>query len=498
MTSRLAATLTHREIAQAVVHEAVRDDLVSGAAVGLRESSTGQIALVAVDGFEDERAAGSSLRDGWATITTSKSTALVLDGGTGWLPLLIDERTVGLLVVRWDGDDPAPEDIALLVALAAQCAGAFERATLFAEAARAAERSALLAEASRQMGEVHGAGARAQRLLDLVVPALADWASVEIREGDGATLLAGTAPPAASDTMRRIELPLRDHGAALGVLTLGRAPARGPFEAESLPFLTDLATRAGLALDIALLLEQSRGVAHTLQMSLLAEELPSDPRVVLAAYYRPAVSGLEVGGDWYDAFRISPERLGIAVGDVVGRGLAAAIAMGQLRSAIRSLALAQLPPAALLEGLDRFAAQVPNALAATVVYGEVDLASGRLRFACAGHPPPLIAPPQAEPYFTWEGRSAPLGIAQDRGEHELALPAASRLLLFTDGLIERRGELIDKGLERLAREVRTREETPAAELVETVSQAMVAGQSAHDDICMLCLELQRPLVADLV
>jgi serine/threonine-protein kinase RsbW len=495
ITSRLAATLTHREIAEAVVHEAVRDDLVGSAAVGLRESSTGRVALLAADGFEDERAAGSSLRDGWATITSSESTTLVLDGGTGWLPLLIDERAVGLLAVRWDGDEPAAEDVALLAALAAQCAGAFERATLFAEAVRVAERSALLAEASRRMGEVHGAGARAQRLVDLVIPGLADWASVEIREGDLATLLAGTPPPAARDTLRRIELPLGSHGAALGVLTLGRAPARDPFDPESLPFLTDLATRAGLALDIALLLEQSRGVAHALQMSLLAEELPSDPRVVLAACYRPAVAELEVGGDWYDAFRISSDRLGIAVGDVVGRGLAAAIAMGQLRSAIRSLALAQLRPARLLEGLDRFAAQVPNALAATVVYGEVDLASGRLRFACAGHPPPLIAPSHAQPYFTWDGRSAPLGIAHDRGEHELALPAASRLLLFTDGLVERRGELIDTGLERLAREVQTRDETPAAELVETVSDAMVAGQSAHDDICMLCLELQTPLVA---
>jgi serine/threonine-protein kinase RsbW len=215
--------------------------------------------------------------------------------------------------------------------------------------------------------------------------------------------------------------------------------------------------------------------------------------MVLAACYRPAVAGLDVGGDWYDAFRISPDRLGIAVGDVVGRGLSAAIAMGQLRSAIRSLALAKLRPARLLESLDRFADQVPNALAATVVYAEIDLGSGKLRFACAGHPPPLIVARDAEPYFNWDGRSAPLGIAQDRGEHELALPAASRLLLFTDGLVERRGELIDVGLERLAREVRKRVETTAAELVETVSDAMTAGQSAHDDICMLCLELQTPM-----
>jgi serine/threonine-protein kinase RsbW len=416
----------------------------------------------------------------------------VVDGAAGWLPLLIDERAVGLLAVMWGVDDPVPEDLALLVALASQCASALERATLFAEATQAAERSTLLAEVSRRMGEVHGAGARAQRLVDLVVPDLADWASVEIREGDHVTLLAGTPPPATSDTLRRIELPLRNQAAALGVLTLGRAHARNPFDAESLPFLTDLATRAGLALDIALLLEQSRDVAHALQMSLLAEELPSDPRMVLAACYRPAVAGLEVGGDWYDAFRISPDRLGIAVGDVVGRGLAAAIAMGQLRSAIRSLALAQLRPARLLESLDRFAAQVPNALAATVVYGELDLGSGSLRFACAGHPPPLIVPPNAEPYFTWDGRSAPLGIPHDRGEHELALPAASRLLLFTDGLVERRGELIDVGLERLAQEVRKRVETTAAELVETVSDAMMAGRSAHDDICILCLELETP------
>ena len=262
MTSRLAATLTHREIAQAVVHEAVRDDLVSGAAVGLRESSTGQIALVAVDGFEDERAAGSSLRDGWATITTSESTALVLDGGTGWLPLLIDERTVGLLVVRWDGDDPAPEDIALLVALAAQCAGAFERATLFAEAARAAERSALLAEASRQMGEVHGAGARAQRLLDLVVPAAGrlglgrDPAKATVPRCWPALHLPQPPTQCAGSSCRSVTTaPRWECSRSAGHLREARSRPRPAV-------LANLATRAGLALDIALLLEQSRGVAR--------------------------------------------------------------------------------------------------------------------------------------------------------------------------------------------------------------------------------------------
>ena len=122
--------------------------------------------------------------------------------------------------------------------------------------------------------------------------------------------------------------------------------------------------------------------------------------------YRPGVSGLEVGGDWYDAFWLTDgETVALAVGDVVGRGLGAAATMGQLRSALRALAAMELGPGTLLEALDRYACLHEVGRMTTVVYCELDLATGRLRYACAGHPPPVVVRPGEGPSVLWGGRS---------------------------------------------------------------------------------------------
>jgi serine/threonine-protein kinase RsbW len=418
------------------------------------------------------------------------------DGSAGVLPLHIGGRASGVLRVAARADRPLDDDLrTLLVAVAAQCGGAMERARLRAETAEAAERWARLATASRLLAEVQGAAARARRLVDLVVPEFADRASVEVIDGGERVLLAGTPPPPGVDAAadrRRIELPLRTRGESLGTLTLGRGPAREPFDDHDVAFLADVAERAGLALEIALLLEQQRGIAHALQMSLLAGPLPEDARLRLAGIYRPGVAALEVGGDWYDAFRLGPDRLGLVVGDVVGRGLTAATSMGQLRSAIHALALTGLGPAALLEALDGFAHQLPGARWATVVYGEVDLARGRFRFACAGHPPPLIIDPGAEPRFAWEGRSAPLAPYSRRvarTDWETELRPGGRILLYTDGAVEVSGEPIDAGLARLARTVGLQRDAPVAEALGAVADAMLAGRTSRDDVCMLFAEM---------
>jgi hypothetical protein len=144
-------------------------------------------------------------------------------------------------------------------------------------------------------------------------------------------------------------LPLRVRGRVLGALTLSSFEPERRFGPEDVAFLSGLADRAALALENARLYEQERTVAHTLQQSLLAGEPPPDARFRVATKYRPAVETLEVGGDWYDTFPVAEGTIGIVVGDVVGRGIQAASAMGQLRSAIRALAGALLGPARLIE-----------------------------------------------------------------------------------------------------------------------------------------------------
>ncbi len=136
-----------------------------------------------------------------------------------------------------------------------------------------------------------------------------------------------------------------------------------------------------------------RDVALELQRGLLAGDLPSAPGLEIGVAYRPGVSGLEAGGDWYDAFWLE-EGAGVAlvVGDVVGRGIGAAATMGQLRSAVRALAVGRPEPGALVDALEGYSRRHAVGRLATLVYADLDLAGGRLRFACAGHPPPVLVP----------------------------------------------------------------------------------------------------------
>jgi serine/threonine-protein kinase RsbW len=162
---------------------------------------------------------------------------------------------------------------------------------------------------------------------------------------------------------------------------------------------------------------------------------------------------------------------------------------------VRALAAAGLGPAGVIDRLDAFVAQNEPARWATVAYAEVDLESGEARLACAGHPPPLLAAPGEPSRLVWDGRSPPLG-AGDRGgpRHDaaVALPPGARLLLYTDGLVERRGELIDEGLDRLVREFEARRETTLPALLGELIDTLVVVEQHRDDVCLLCLGLAAP------
>jgi PAS domain S-box-containing protein len=285
-----------------------------------------------------------------------------------------------------------------------------------------------------------------------------------------------------------VRLPV---GRALGRLWLEFDGARR-FAAEERQFLVACAEQTGLALERARLHEETRDVAHSLQRSLLAGAPPRDARFEVTSLYHPAVEHLEVGGDWHDAFSLAGDRVGIVVGDVVGRGLLAASAMGQLRSAVRALAGADLEPAAVLGHLDTFVEQVEAARYATLAYADVDPETGVVTIASAGHMPPVMLEPDAPPRLFMEGRSTPLGVTApglDRLQAAFTLKPGAGFLLYTDGLVERRTEPIDAGLERLLAAVRASPGASPAQLVETLPDALLERGASDDDVCLLGFRL---------
>ena len=282
-------------------------------------------------------------------------------------------------------------------------------------------------------------------------------------------------------------LPLLARGRSLGVLTMRIAAGPDWKPVISRSAAREIAARAALALDNALLYERERDVSHTLQLGLLGGALPTFEHVVVASAYRPGSASLEVGGDWYDAFRLENGAIALVVGDVVGHGLEAAVAMGQLRGAVSALAQSS-SPAVLLERLDAFVETVPSAATATLAYVELDPETGAVRYACAGHPPPLVVSPDGRTRFLWDGRSAPLGsiLGQERAGAEDRLAEGETLVLYTDGLVERRTAGIDAGLERLAEAARRR---PPGDprLADEICDALVGGEAQEDDVCVLTL-----------
>lgn len=213
--------------------------------------------------------------------------------------------------------------------------------------------------------------------------------------------------------------------------------------------MTVLVGHLGLAIQHVRQFEAARETSLTLQHAMLAPtELPTG----FAVRYEPAVPPLEIGGDWYDVLRVGDRRIGIIVGDCVGRGLAAAAVMGQLRSSARALLLTGAEPAMLLEELDAVAELIPDAFCTTVFLAVLDTESGEFSYSCAGHLPAVLATPQSAPVLLSDARSTPLAVHRkaSRPQSSVMLPPGSTLMLYTDGLVERRDVALDSGIARLS------------------------------------------------
>ena len=438
-----------------------------------------------------------------------------------------------------------------------------ELEALVADLGRATARAELLARATSDLTGTLDAEEAVGRLAQLVVPVLADWCTVSLvvderRAGQAGSLrdvgtwhadpaLRGLAaeyastrlaalrpgsllaralttgqaqvrPEGAQEHLRSVlapgrardlvaelapesllVLPLRARDRTLGVLTLVNGAARSPVTAEEVATATDIAGRAGLALDNARLYRQQRDLAEALQRSLLtAPAQPDHTQVVVR--YTPAAESAQVGGDWYDAFLQPSGTTILTIGDVLGHDTEAAAAMGQIRSLLRGIAVATGGgPAAVLAGVDQAMVALQMGTTATAVVARLEQTEEaqrpvtRLLWSNAGHPPPVLVTPGGDVApLDAGGSELLLGVLPDTGRTESAveLEEGSTVLLFTDGLVERRDEPLEQGLARLRR---TLEELAAEDLdldglCDRVLTRMLP-QRPEDDVALVAVRL---------
>jgi serine phosphatase RsbU (regulator of sigma subunit) len=234
---------------------------------------------------------------------------------------------------------------------------------------------------------------------------------------------------------------------------------------------------------------REHAIAETLQRSLLPTGLPEIPGLDLAVRYLPATDGADVGGDWYDAFEVGGGRIGLVIGDVVGHSIASASVMGQLRSMVRAYAIHQPDPRAVLRRTGTAVARLLPGALATVACAVLDVATGELRFATAGHPPPLLIGRHCGPVFLEEASGIMLGAADDAQllacRRELAPGAA--VLFYTDGLVENRGRDIGEGFSALASALAGPATRTAEQICATAGDALLGTGSRPDDVCLLAV-----------
>ena len=485
------------------------------------------------------------LKERWPHLAGASGAGL--RGGVVAVPLETGGHVGWLLVIGFSAAAAlTDEERTLLMTMGRQCAHTLERARLYDAERRARADALRMARRLRAAQEVIDAAIAPESLDDLLREVLervrdalgGDEAAILIRDEETDELVSRAVLGIDPEAHRSVRIPvgsgfagsiaarreplivddaasfdiyspvLRGSGVrtlvgvpliageerVVGVLHVGSFQERR-FTEEDVLLLRLVATRVALAIEHALLVEGQRQVARTLQRSLLPERLPRVPGLQIAARYVPGVEGLEVGGDWYDALHLGSGRVLFVVGDVVGKGLPAASAMGQLRNALRAYAFEGLEPAEILGRLNELAFEVGRKdLFATVLVSVLEARRGVARLASAGHPPALVLTPQGGPRLVERGRSLPLGAVRETQYEQttVRIPAESTLLLYTDGLVERRAVRIEDSLERLRRAVRDGPED-VEELLDHLSSTFPPDQHG-DDLAMVAVRaLGRPV-----
>lgn len=444
--------------------------------------------------------------------TDPRTYAVVAGAGMtalGLIPLLVRSRCLGVIGVGFAGEHEfGADEREAAVAAAELTAQALERSDLFlaeTTARRAAERFGAVATALSRavdlpsVARVTVAHARAAaRAESAAVLVLGEGGQLLLMAAEGELPVEAelvlheavrTAEPVWSDPVHAA-VPLLVGGKAIGVL--GFRFADPPVDEHRRTLVLTLAGQCAQAIARARLHQAEHEMAVTLQRSLLPQQLPELDRLALAPRYVPGTAGTEAGGDWYDVLELdgAGSRVALVVGDVVGRGPAAAAVMGQLRSALAANLVNGQSPAGALEQLDSFARRVRGARASTVACAVVDLDSGELRYACAGHPPPMVADGHGAVRRLSEGRGTPLGVAGRPPYVEAVdrIEPGTSILLCSDGLFERRDEVVDDGLDRLAEVLGSLAGRPE-QVADALLDRMLAGRSAPDDVAFVLARL---------
>ena len=316
----------------------------------------------------------------------------------------------------------------------------------------------------------------------------------DLPEGEARALMSALAPESV------VVFALRGRGRTTGVVTLFSGAERGAPAEEDLAVARELATRVGLALDNMRLHAEQVRLAEGLQLAMLSDPPPL-PGAQVAVRYVPAARAARVGGDWYDVFLQRDGAPVVVIGDVVGHDTLAAAAMGQLRSLLRGVGVVTgSGPAALLADVDRAMLDLGSPTVATAVALRLEDATARggeplttVRWSTAGHPAPLVlhTDGRVEPLAA-EGWDILLGVAPEsrRTESAVDLPAGTTLLLYTDGLVERRTRPLGEGLEALADALRAAGPLPLDDLCDHVLAALLPD-APEDDVAVVALRLGR-------
>ncbi|MYW03118.1 SpoIIE family protein phosphatase [Streptomyces sp. SID3343] len=285
-----------------------------------------------------------------------------------------------------------------------------------------------------------------------------------------------------------IVVPLSARGVVLGTLLLGRGEGRPAFDPDDLTLATELGARAAVSVDNARLYHRQRETAVMLQRSLLPQNLPELPGISVAHRYLPGSSVTEVGGDWYDVIPLSGGRIGLVVGDVMGHGVHAAAVMGQLRTAVRTLAGLELPPAEVLGHLDDIVVGLGELHYATCVYVVYDPVARTCEFASAGHMPLVVVPPGGRPRVIDNPPGTVLGVGGLGFEQgDFPVESGSVLVLYTDGLVETRDRSLDVGIGLLCEALKAQGDTLDLTADKVVTD--VHEEPGFDDVALLVARL---------
>ncbi|MEU6173110.1 GAF domain-containing SpoIIE family protein phosphatase [Streptantibioticus parmotrematis] len=340
-------------------------------------------------------------------------------------------------------------------------------------------------------------------------PAAASGPLSRVLRGEGPLLLRGKDLPRAEeafDPLHKLNLelfarlgggtlvvaPMRVRGRVFGALTLVRSDERAPLDEADLSLVDDLTHRMALAADNARLHAEAKTTAEHLQRSLLPD-LPDVGGLAITGRYTPARSTAQVGGDWYDSFVLPQGDVTMIIGDVTGHDLQAAVTMSQLRNMLRGIACDRRePPGRILRRLDAAIDTLYGHTTATCVYALVkEVGEGRyaLDWSQAGHPPPLLITADGDAQYLDAAHEVMLGVVPDvdRPSVRRELPPGGTLLLYTDGLIERRGEVIDHGLTRLRQHAAALVDRELDDFCDELLRLLTP--EADDDVALLALRL---------